>query len=108
MEELAVGLASGIWTKDYRTAWRIGSALETGTVWVNTYRAVSPLVPFGGYRSTPSADEIPVPDAVRNGDPLPGGALAGIANFSFPGCDGESLLLLLDALGNECSTGSAS
>jgi cysteine desulfurase len=46
-----------------------------------------------------------VPDAVRNGDPA--GALPGIANVSFPGCDGESLLLLLDALGIECSTGSA-
>ncbi|MGH8824540.1 MAG: cysteine desulfurase family protein [Jiangellaceae bacterium] len=47
------------------------------------------------------------PDAVRNGDPDPAGSLPGIANFTFPGCDGESLLLLLDAQGIECSTGSA-
>ena len=46
-----------------------------------------------------------VPDAVLNGDRL--GRLPGNAHFSFPGCEGDSLLLLLDARGIECSTGSA-
>ncbi|NYI06535.1 cysteine desulfurase family protein [Allostreptomyces psammosilenae] len=50
-----------------------------------------------------------VPDAVLNGDPGPGtGArLPANAHFTFPGCEGDSLLLLLDARGIECSTGSA-
>lgn len=48
-----------------------------------------------------------VPDAVLNGDPEPEGRLPGNAHFSFPGCEGDSLLLLLDAQGIECSTGSA-
>ena len=47
-----------------------------------------------------------VPDAVLNGDPGPG-RLPGNAHFSFPGCEGDSLLLLLDARGVEVSTGSA-
>ena len=45
-----------------------------------------------------------VPDAVANGG---GERLPGIANLTFPGCSGESLILLLDAAGIECSTGSA-
>jgi cysteine desulfurase len=48
-----------------------------------------------------------VPDAILNGDPDPAGRLPGNAHFSFPGCEGDSLLLLLDARGIECSTGSA-
>jgi cysteine desulfurase len=48
-----------------------------------------------------------VPDVVVNGDPDPAGRLPAIAHFSFPGCEGDSLLLLLDAQGIECSTGSA-
>ncbi|GAA5011091.1 cysteine desulfurase family protein [Kitasatospora paranensis] len=48
-----------------------------------------------------------VPDAVLNGDPAPGGRLANNAHFSFPGCEGDALLMLLDAQGIECSTGSA-
>ncbi len=48
-----------------------------------------------------------VPDAVLNG-PLPGPArLPGNAHFSFPGCEGDALLMLLDARGVACSTGSA-
>lgn len=46
-----------------------------------------------------------VPDAVLGGDP--DGRLPANAHFSFPGCEGDSLLLLLDAQGIECSTGSA-
>jgi cysteine desulfurase len=50
-----------------------------------------------------------VPDAVLNGDPgeREGRRLPGNAHLSFPGCEGDSLLLLLDARGIECSTGSA-
>ncbi len=54
-----------------------------------------------------------VPDAVLNGDPgqsdVDGGPsrLPGNAHFTFPGCAGDSLLMLLDARGIECSTGSA-
>ncbi|SFD70006.1 cysteine desulfurase [Actinopolyspora alba] len=50
-----------------------------------------------------------VPDAVLNGDPgtVEGGRLPGNAHFTFPGCEGDSLLMLLDANGIECSTGSA-
>ena len=46
-----------------------------------------------------------VPDAVLNGDPAD--RLPGNAHFSFPGCEGDALLLLLDAQGVACSTGSA-
>ncbi|TDC38608.1 cysteine desulfurase [Micromonospora sp. 15K316] len=46
-----------------------------------------------------------VPDVVYNGDP--GDRLPGNAHFSFPGCEGDALLLLLDAQGIACSTGSA-
>lgn len=48
-----------------------------------------------------------VPDAVLRGDPDPAGRLPGNAHFTFPGCEGDSLLYLLDAGGVECSTGSA-
>jgi cysteine desulfurase len=47
------------------------------------------------------------PDAVLRGDPDPAGRLPGNAHFTFPGCEGDSLLYLLDARGVECSTGSA-
>ncbi|MEV6152650.1 cysteine desulfurase family protein [Nonomuraea sp. NPDC052129] len=46
-----------------------------------------------------------VPDVLLNGDPTD--RLPGNAHFSFPGCEGDALLMLLDAKGVECSTGSA-
>jgi cysteine desulfurase len=48
-----------------------------------------------------------VPDAVLGGDPDPAGRLPANAHFAFSGCEGDSLLMLLDAQGVECSTGSA-
>ncbi|MFC5729634.1 MULTISPECIES: cysteine desulfurase family protein [Nocardioides] len=46
-----------------------------------------------------------VPDVVLNGAPVD--RLPGNVHLSFPGCEGDSLLMLLDARGIECSTGSA-
>lgn len=46
------GLAAGIWTSDYKRAWRIARALETGTVWINTYKQLSISTPFGGVKDS--------------------------------------------------------
>ena len=50
-----------------------------------------------------------VPQAVLNGSPDldGGGRLPANAHFSFPGCEGDAMLMLLDAAGIDCSTGSA-
>jgi betaine-aldehyde dehydrogenase len=46
------GLASGIWTKDYQHALRLGKALQTGTVWINTYKVFSIATAFGGVKNS--------------------------------------------------------
>ncbi|RZL84705.1 MAG: aldehyde dehydrogenase [Rhodococcus sp. (in: high G+C Gram-positive bacteria)] len=44
------GLVAGVWTKDLGRAMRLSKALEVGTVWINTYRTYSYMLPFGGVK----------------------------------------------------------
>jgi acyl-CoA reductase-like NAD-dependent aldehyde dehydrogenase len=44
------GLAAGVWTQSIKRALRASEKLQAGSVWVNTYRAVSYMSPFGGYK----------------------------------------------------------
>lgn len=46
------GLASGVFTQDVARAHRVSSRLRAGICWVNTYRAVSPIAPFGGFNQS--------------------------------------------------------
>ena len=47
--DTAYGLATGVFTHDLTRAHRMIRDIRAGVVWVNTYRAVSPIVPFGGF-----------------------------------------------------------
>lgn len=46
------GLAAGIWTRDYKRAWRVARALDAGTVWINTYKQFSISTPFSGRKES--------------------------------------------------------
>jgi aldehyde dehydrogenase (NAD+) len=61
----AFGLAAGIWTNNLGRAHRVARALKAGTVWVNTYRALAPSMPFGGYKTSGIGRENGL-DAVRD------------------------------------------
>ncbi|UJW87298.1 aldehyde dehydrogenase [Devosia sp. SL43] len=47
--ETRYGLASGVFTQNLTRAHRMIRGIRAGVVWVNTYRAVSPMAPFGGH-----------------------------------------------------------
>ena len=50
--DIRFGLGSGVWTSDIGRAIRMSEKIQAGTVWVNTYRAVSYMSPFGGYKDS--------------------------------------------------------
>ena len=50
--DVRFGLGAGVWTNDIGRAVRMSERIQAGTVWVNTYRAVSYMSPFGGYKDS--------------------------------------------------------
>lgn len=46
------GLAAGIWTRDIARAHSVARRIRAGSVWVNTYLAIDPTTPFGGYKQS--------------------------------------------------------
>jgi acyl-CoA reductase-like NAD-dependent aldehyde dehydrogenase len=46
------GLAAGLWTRDLNRAHRMAASLEAGTVWVNSYRSMSPMSPRSGWKTS--------------------------------------------------------
>ena len=62
--DVRFGLAAAVWTRDIGRAIRMSEKLQAGTVWVNTYRAVSFMAPFGGYKDSGLGRENGI-DAIR-------------------------------------------
>lgn len=50
--DIIFGLAAGVWTCDIGRALLMAERLKAGTIWINTYRAVSFMAPFGGYKQS--------------------------------------------------------
>ncbi len=50
--DVIYGLAAGVWTQNVTRATVMARKLRAGTVWINTYRAVSVTSPFGGYKQS--------------------------------------------------------
>lgn len=46
------GLAAGVWTSNLQRAMRMAQRLEVGTIWLNTYRAMSPMSPRQGFKES--------------------------------------------------------
>ncbi|WFP66042.1 MULTISPECIES: aldehyde dehydrogenase [unclassified Mesorhizobium] len=58
------GLAAAVWTKNVHRAHRVSAKLRAGTVWINAYRVVSYMAPFGGFGESGLGRENG-PDAMR-------------------------------------------
>jgi acyl-CoA reductase-like NAD-dependent aldehyde dehydrogenase len=52
------GLSAGVWSTDYERAIEVGERLQAGTVWINSWHAVDPALPFGGYKQSGVGREI--------------------------------------------------
>jgi aldehyde dehydrogenase (NAD+) len=50
--DVMYGLAAGVWTQSVKRATVMARKIRAGTVWINTYRAVSMTMPFGGYKAS--------------------------------------------------------
>jgi betaine-aldehyde dehydrogenase len=46
------GLAAGLWTTNLQRAWRVGRAVEAGTIWINTYHHFYPETEVGGFKAS--------------------------------------------------------
>ena len=62
--DVRFGLAAAVWTRDIARALRMSEKLQAGTVWVNTYRTISFMAPFGGYKDSGLGRENGI-DAIR-------------------------------------------
>jgi aldehyde dehydrogenase (NAD+) len=51
------GLGSGLFTNNLARAHRVSKKIKAGICWINSYRAISPIAPFGGYNRSGYARE---------------------------------------------------
>ncbi|HET7825785.1 MAG TPA: aldehyde dehydrogenase [Anaeromyxobacter sp.] len=63
--DVRFGLGAGVWTSDIGRALRVAERIQAGTVWVNTYRVITYMAPFGGYKDSGLGRENGI-DAIRS------------------------------------------
>ena len=51
------GLGAGVFTQNLAKAHRVSEKIRSGIVWINTYRAISPIAPFGGFKNSGGSRE---------------------------------------------------
>ncbi|MDC1449174.1 aldehyde dehydrogenase [Candidatus Thioglobus sp.] len=58
------GLGAGVFTENLARAHRVSEKIQSGIVWINTYRAISPIAPFGGVKQSGGSREAGI-DAIH-------------------------------------------